>query len=256
MQIKGVFFDLGGTLFSYKFMAAKRQGADKAAARGMGSGIGLVLERLGIAAEPAEISRLWGAANRHVGQRFGAKSYFLHRDLFRETLSYFLAQLGHSADDKLFDQFHIRQRDALLDHMPIRQECCFALQQLKDRGVYLSIVSNIDDDYLYPIVGKHHLGHLLNDCTSSEEARSCKPDPGIFECALAKSGLDVSQVLFVGDSLQHDVAGAAAIGMRAAHIVEEGIETPLTHGLTVTADPTYVIHELTELVDIVERCNG
>ena len=85
---------------------------------------------------------------------------------------------------------------------------------------------------------------------------TCKPDTEIFRYALAKSGLRTEEVLFVGDSLHHDVAGADAVGMRSARIVEEGIETPLTHGLEVTAEPTFEISSLTDLVDIVERSNG
>jgi FMN phosphatase YigB (HAD superfamily) len=63
-------------------------------------------------------------------------------------------------------------------------------------------------------------------------------------------------VLFVGDSLHHDVAGAHRIGMRSARIVDEGVTTPLTDGLEVVADPTYEIRSLTELVDIIDRAGG
>jgi HAD superfamily hydrolase (TIGR01509 family) len=262
MQIKGIFFDLGGTLFSYNY-GARGRGAAKSAGEGkssaprrMGGGLGFVLRELGIEADPADIGASWGEANRHVGQRYGRERFFLHRDLFRDTMSHFLADFGHTASDDLLDEFHLRQREAMLENLPIRDDCHEALGQLKQRGLYLSIVSNIDDDYLYPLVGKHGLGHLLNHCTSSEEARSCKPDTEIFHHALKKSGLRTEEVLFVGDSLHHDVAGADAIGMRSARIVEEGIETPLTHGLEVTAQPTYEITHLTELVDIVEQNNG
>ena len=101
----------------------------------------------------------------------------------------------------------------------------------------------------------HSTASLFFAATSSEEARSCKPDPGIFHYALAKSGLGIDEVLFVGDSLHHDVAGAAAVGMRSVRIVEDGVRTPLTDGLEVTAEPSYEIRDLTELVDIVASCN-
>ncbi len=243
MQVRGIFFDLGGTLFRY----SGRRG---------GGGMGFVLRELGIEAEPDEIAAAWGEANRHIGQRYGTQPYFLHKELFRDTMSYFVGAFGHEASETLLEAFHTRQRDAMVEHLPIRDETHDALAALKERGLYLSIVSNIDDDYLYPLVEKHNLNSLLDHCTSSEEAQSCKPDAGIFHYSLEKSGLEMEEVLFVGDSLHHDVAGADKVGMRSVRIVEEGIVTPLTHGLEVTADPTFEIESLNELVTIVDELNG
>jgi FMN phosphatase YigB (HAD superfamily) len=148
------------------------------------------------------------------------------------------------------------QRDAVVDHLPIRSDCLETLATLKARGVYLAIVSNIDDDYLDPLVKKHGLDEVLDHWTSSEEARSCKPDVGIYRYALKKAGLGVSETLFVGDSLQHDIAGASAAGMRSARIIEEGVDTPLTSGLEITAQPDYEISELAELLGLVEAQKG
>ncbi len=258
MQIKGLFFDLGGTLFSYNYAPRDKAAAQTpdSGARRMGGGLGFMVRALGIEAAPADIGAAWGEANRHVGQRYGRERYFLHRDLFRDTMRHFLAEFRATASDAQLDEFHLRQRDAMLENLPIRAECHQALQDLRARGLYLSIVSNIDDDYLYPLLDKHDLRSRFDDCTSSEEARSCKPDAAIFEYARRKSGLRADEVLFVGDSLHHDVAGADAAGMRSARIVEEGIETPLTHGLEITAEPTYVIQSLSELVAIVDACGG
>ena len=65
-----------------------------------------------------------------------------------------------------------------------------------------------------------------------------------------------SDTLFVGDSLHHDIAGASAAGLRSVRIVEDGIATPLTAGLTATAEPDWQIKQLTELVNIVDELNG
>ena len=242
-NIRGIFFDLGGTLFRY----SGRMG---------GGGLAHVLGELGIEAQPKEIGHAWSAATKEAGEHFGAQSYFLHKDLFARTLANFLAGFGHDFDPNLAEVFHQQQLAALLDNMPIREECHTALQQLREQGLYLSIVSNIDDDYLDPLVAKHDLHDYLDHWTSSEEAQSCKPDSGIYHYCLEKAGLSVADVLFVGDSLHHDVAGAASVGMRSARIVEEGVTTPLTHGLKADAEPTYVIEQLTDLVGIVETVNG
>ncbi len=239
--VKALFFDLGGTLFRY--------------GNRMGGGVRHVLKEKGLSAEPEDIGRAWRAAADKAGAHYGRQPYFLHRDLFRDTLTHFLEHFGHGPDEDLFQTFHMQQLANMLAHLPIREDCKDTLQALRQRGLYLSVVSNIDDDYLYPLLEEHELVPLFDHTTSSEEAKSCKPDPDIYHYALDKSGFATQDVLFVGDSLHHDVAGAHRVGMRSARIVDEGVSTPLTHGLEVIADPTYEIRELSELVGIVDNLN-
>jgi 2-haloalkanoic acid dehalogenase type II len=244
MQVRGLLFDLGGTLFSYS-----RRGR-------MGNAIFDAARGLGIEAEPVEIGKAWGRSNEQTMRRYAKKDYFLHRDLFQDTLTEFANQFDTTVQDDVRDRFEAAQRQAIIDHLPIREDTHETLRELKARGLYLAIVSNIDDDYLDPLVAKHGLDSLLDHWTSSEEARSCKPHTGIYHYSLEKAGLEVRETLFVGDSLHHDVAGANAAGMRSARIAEEGIQTPLTSGLEVTAEPDFEISELTQLLDIVDRLNA
>ncbi|MEM1434403.1 MAG: HAD family hydrolase [Pseudomonadota bacterium] len=244
MQVKGVLFDLGGTLFSYA-----RRG-------GMGRAIFEAASGLGIDAPPEDIGRAWGSASKSVMAGYAARDYFLHRDLFHDTLSTFAGSFDKPVDADLAERFHAAQRQSVIDHLPLRDDCHETLEALKARGLYLSIVSNIDDDYLDPLVAKHDLHRWLDHWTSSEEAESCKPHHGIYHYSLRKAALGVDDTLFVGDSLHHDVAGASAVGMRSARIVEEGITTPLTAGLEVTAEPDFEITALTDLLDIVDRLNA
>mgnify|MGYP003343371829 CR=1 FL=1 len=198
MSIRGLFFDLGGTLFSYSGDIGRE-------------GVMHAVEALAIDAEPPDIGQAWRAASQEAAAEYAAKSYFLHSELFRATLDRFAARFDRETSDALAESFHARQREAVVANLPIRDDCHSTLQSLKDRGLYLSIVSNIDDDYLDPLVAMHGLDDVLHDWTSSEEARSCKPDRGIFHYALRKSGLSVDEVLFVGDSLHHDEIGRAHV---------------------------------------------
>ncbi len=244
MQVRGILFDLGGTLFSY----ARR--------REMGAALFGAATELGIDAEPKAIGLAWRDASSEVMGRFAKRDYFLHRDLFVESLELFARGFGKSVSDGVAESFHTAQRDATVNHLPIREDCHETLEALKSRGLYLAIVSNIDDDYLDPLVDRHGLDNLLDHWTSSEEARSCKPHTAIYHYSLEKGGLGVEETLFVGDSLHHDVAGASAVGMRSARIAEEGITTPLTTGLEITAQPDFEIGRLAELVDIIDELNG
>ncbi len=241
--VKGLLFDLGGTLFSYP------------RSRALGAALMDVAAELGMDDEPEAMGRAWAAANDATMRRYASQAYFLHRNLFHDTLVAFAAGFGRTVSDELAERFLAAQRRSVIDHLPIRPDCHDVLEALKSRGLYLAIVSNIDEDYLHPLVDKHGLHHLLDHWTSSEEARSCKPHTAIFHHALGKAGLAAGETLFVGDSLHHDVAGASIVGMRCARISEPGVSTPLTGGLRATAEPDFHITTLTELIDIVDALN-
>lgn len=116
------------------------------------------------------------------------------------------------------------------------------------------MVSNADDDHLAATLRRHGLDVHFDDWTSSEEADSCKPDPRIYRYALAKAGRTAAETLFVGDSPQHDVAGARRAGMRTVLVGEPGTVAPLSHGLDA-AEPDFEVRALVELLPIVDRCN-
>jgi len=64
------------------------------------------------------------------------------------------------------------------------------------------------------------------------------------------SGLQPSEVLFVGDSPEHDVLGAQAMGMQTALVRNGDLTAPLQSGKE-TPEPDYTIDMLCELVAIV-----
>ena len=239
MSIEGVFFDLGGTLFSYRNVAR--------------TNIPILLEstqRLGSSANPDDVKSAYGRATQDVSQRYADKLYFRHRDMFHDLFIRFCEILGADYDPEIHAWYHTTQQAALIDCLEMKSGCIETLQYLKQRGLYLSIVSNIDDDMLEPLVAREQLHHYFDHWTSSQAARSCKPHRLIFDVTLDKSTLKAEQVLFVGDSPEHDIVGANAVGMRTAFIIEEGIDPPLqTGGDAVTPDHT--IRSLSELKAIV-----
>jgi putative hydrolase of the HAD superfamily len=107
-------------------------------------------------------------------------------------------------------------------------------------------VSNIDQDQFDAIWARLGIGDLFHATTTSEEARSCKPDPGIYHVALRKApGIAAREVLFVGDSPQHDFAGAKPLGMRTAWIQERAGDP------AESMRPDHVIREIPELLELV-----
>lgn len=234
-----VFFDLGGTLFSYKEMGRWTLPALVGAAK-----------QLGVEAPVREIGVAYRDASREVNAGYVERPFYLHRDLFRDTFHRFAEKLGRQSSEAFLDWSEAALREAIVGNMELRADCLDTLRALRERGLYVSIVSNIDDDHLVPMVHGSGLTEVLDHWTSSEEARSCKPDPRFFELALEKAGRGAGEVLFVGDSPEHDIQGAQRLGMTTVLITEEGTRPPLQSGkVDVRAD--HRIEALSELLDIV-----
>ncbi|MGE3773683.1 MAG: HAD family hydrolase, partial [Gammaproteobacteria bacterium] len=163
MAIKGVFFDLGGTLFSYRHVSRRH-----------GELLTVTAQRLGLA-DPKLLKRAYATAMQEMTMRYAELEYYLHRDLFRDALVRALALIEAPVDDALVDWYLDEHRDAVFGCLELKDDCCDTLRALHERGLYQSVVSNIDDDMLDPLVAREGLDRWLQHWTSSEQARSCKP---------------------------------------------------------------------------------
>lgn len=94
------------------------------------------------------------------------------------------------------------------------------LDQLRDRGYRVGLVSNVTAPAYWCRVQLERMGlwDRLDSVTFSSEVGLRKPHPSMFEDAFRKIGggrvIEPGRVLFVGDSLENDIVGAAAQGMR------------------------------------------
>jgi putative hydrolase of the HAD superfamily len=83
------------------------------------------------------------------------------------------------------------------------------------RRYRLGIVSNFYGN-LSTICREVGLSPFLSTVIDSTVVGVCKPNPEIFHAALRVLQIEPAQAVFVGDSLQRDMAGARAVGM--AHV--------------------------------------
>jgi putative hydrolase of the HAD superfamily len=96
-----------------------------------------------------------------------------------------------------------------------------ALEELRSEGHRLAIVSNWDcslGDWLEP----SGLTALVDVVVTSAVTGAAKPDPLIFRRALDLLGAEEVDAVHVGDSLDTDVDGARAAGIRAVLIARDG----------------------------------
>jgi putative hydrolase of the HAD superfamily len=100
-----------------------------------------------------------------------------------------------------------------------------ALARLRASGARLAVVSNWDVS-LHDVLERTGLRALVDAVVISAELGAAKPDPAIFRAALERLGAAAADALHVGDSVEHDVAGARAAGIEAVLVARDGAEAP------------------------------
>ena len=96
-----------------------------------------------------------------------------------------------------------------------------ALEKLGERGLKRVVVSNWDCS-LGRVLERCGLAGRIDGAISSAEAGARKPDPAIFEPALALAGCGPDQALHVGDTAEEDVEAARAAGIRVLLLDRDG----------------------------------
>ena len=98
-----------------------------------------------------------------------------------------------------------------LGRRPLFSDAVPTLEGLAGR-VKLAVLSNADRSYLYPLLEHHGVGGYFDAVRCSEETRSYKPHPGIFEQTLQALGVAPEEAVQVGRHLAGGRAGREAGG--------------------------------------------
>lgn len=124
-------------------------------------------------------------------------------------------------------------RDVLLKSLRFRAfaDAAPTLAGLRRRGLRLAVVSNWDVS-LPGVLRAVGLGDAVDAVLTSAQVGAAKPSPAVFAAALAAVGVGAAEAVHVGDSPDHDVAGAAASGLRAI-LLRRGGRAPGPPGVPV-----------------------
>jgi putative hydrolase of the HAD superfamily len=99
-----------------------------------------------------------------------------------------------------------------------------ALEALRALGLRIVGVSNWDAS-LHERLDETGLAPLVDGAVASAELGHAKPEPEIFARALELAGAAPEAALHAGDTLEADVAGALAAGLRAVLVARDGPAT-------------------------------
>ena len=125
------------------------------------------------------------------------------------------------------------------------------LTQLTTDGYMLGVVSNTKSDWaVRAIIERRDLGKFLKTIVTSAALKIRKPRPEIFSQAMNVLNVKPRDAVFIGDSIQADVAGSKNMGMRSIHVLRKPIES------TMPPEPDATVTTLGESVQIINKWNS
>lgn len=235
VKIKGVFFDLGGTLRIAEEVPehmdrAKARMAELAGAEDVKAFIDMVEKRYAP-------YRDWALTENRECNDF---------DLWHKWL------LPEMAEDKLREichelTFQYRQVKGLRHLVEGGRE---VIETLHKRGYKLSIISNLIGEYeISDWLRADGLEQYFDAVVLSSVCGIRKPDPRIYQMACEQLGLEPEECASVADNLSRDFTGAKAVGI-GANILFISPEKLVKKTITDENRPDYIVHRFLDILDL------
>jgi putative hydrolase of the HAD superfamily len=125
------------------------------------------------------------------------------------------------------------------------------LTQISNDGYAMGLISNTKSDWaVHAIVERREIDKFLKAIVTSAALKIRKPRPEIFTRALKALNVKPGDSVFVGDSIQADVAGAKIMGMQSIHLLRKPIES------TNPTQPDATVTSLSEALKIINEWNN
>lgn len=220
MPVRGVFFDLYGTLFLSE--DAER---DWTAWR---AGFLAALGKHGLRLEEEAREQLTEAFLSRAEPAVVPEG----RTVYEERVRTFLVDAGLDPGPHAVREVARSSAEAWHAGFEPDREAAPLLDELRRRRYRLALVSNFDHPPLLRArLAESGLASFFDHVVVSAEVGVKKPDPAIFQPSLEALGLAPHEVLYVGDS-EGDVTGARAAGIRPVRI-HHGGAPPSGNGVPV-----------------------
>jgi putative hydrolase of the HAD superfamily len=123
----------------------------------------------------------------------------------------------------------IEQGWEVSENFELFEDALPVLEEIRAARLGIGLVSNGIRD-LTEFVAHHRLD--VDAIVDSRSHGRVKPHPTIFQAALERLGVDAADAVMVGDSLEEDVEGARALGMRAILVDREDRHPDVEERLT------------------------
>lgn len=239
MKYEAVVFDLGGTLIEYE-----NHDWDELGRRGFFNAYPVIKNILPNVGPPEQTAVAFKTAMIDILEN--ERPGFLELDL-HEIAARTLERLNFPLRDGFVAEFVKRYYKPITEQISLMEGAEEILRRLKREGLTIGLLSNtiFPEKFHVEELQRFHLYGYFDFTLFSSSVGIRKPALEIFEKASQSAGCLPSKILFVGDRLDIDIAGANAAGFRTAwkyhprRIIE------------MSAHPDYSIIKLYELETIL-----
>lgn len=206
MKVRGVLFDLDGTLVDH-------ESAANAALAGW-------LPELGVTPDPDVAARWHEIAERHLVAWRAREITFAEQR--RRRLRDFLPSIGVEVGDADLDEVFAGYVRWYEQGWRAFDDVADALAVVAAAGVAVAVLTNGATRQQNAKLARSGLAGLVGEVWTPENLGVAKPDPDAFRFACARWGLAPETVLSVGDRHDLDVVPARAAGLRAVLVDRSG----------------------------------
>jgi putative hydrolase of the HAD superfamily len=244
MKLRAVFFDMGGTIETFRYDRALRigkAGLIRACLKKGGIDLDLTDEQLAdVITSGIKAYHRWNMASRtEIAPVKIWKDYiFGEFPINEQALAPIAEELACIYETEFFDR-------EMVSGMPE------VLERIKALGLKIGCISNVQSRGQVPgNLKKYGILDYFSPVVLSSEYGRRKPDPAIFYHAARLAKVPTSACVYVGDKIDRDISGSKSAGFRLAvqisHIYDDG--EPIEG-----AAPDAVIHDMRELIPILEH---
>lgn len=196
-MIKGVIFDIDGTLYSYL-------ANDKVALKSL-----CEFAEKNLSVDKENFLQAYGEARRIVKEQLTDGGSRHSRVLFFQTT---LELLGKNSFLYIRDMYECYWSNFLKGMKPFDGATEF-IRKLKANGIKIALCTDMTAQIQYRKINQLGLCDYIDFMVSSEETGLEKPAPIMFELALKKLNVDAKDAAYFGDTLDRDIKGAANLGI-------------------------------------------
>ncbi|MDQ0254414.1 putative hydrolase of the HAD superfamily [Evansella vedderi] len=245
MRWKGICFDLDNTLFSHEeaFKSAIEDSFHTYILSVKGIEKTITFDQF-FKLFKWNSDRYW---NLYEQKKLNGTEY--RRKRFNETMK----ELGLPFSNHIADKFHAHYYEVVDDHSKPYSGLKDLMNFLTNRQVKLGIITNGMIDTQFGKVEKLGASNWIptGNIIVSEEVGVVKPQREIFRLMEQRIQLPPKELLFIGDSWLHDVAGAIDAGWEAIFLNTRGENRKSKH------EPTVELHTLEEVKDfLIDQLGG
>ncbi|MEN6593885.1 MAG: HAD family hydrolase [Clostridiaceae bacterium] len=246
-MIKGVMFDMGGTLEDLYF--------DDSNSKRTAQALYAILQKHGIEVPYGE-TELWDLVYPEIlrykdeaevtlmelkPEQIWADYGFAKVPVDRQKLIAVSEEIAHMWEVTYFDR-------------SLRKNAAEMLKGLKELGLYVAAVSNTASLFqVFETLEQYGIRQYFDDVTLSSIVGYRKPHPYIFQVALCQGRLKAEECAFVGDTLSRDVVGPRKMGYGRVFKINSMLTPVKDRGQKGDFAPDYEVTDIYEVYRILKE---